>query len=61
MEAEAHLQPFSTSSNNGQCASERVDWAIKVVSEDKRYVDHMIEDLTASLNAVSLLFTGSSE
>jgi len=38
--------------DNNQSANERVKWAIKVVSEDKRYVDHMLEDLTASLNAL---------
>jgi hypothetical protein len=45
--------------DNNQSANERVKWAIKVVSEDKRYVDHMLEDLTASLNAVSEPFCPS--
>jgi Mg2+ and Co2+ transporter CorA len=53
MVEDGHLQATKDKENNIQCASERVKWAIQVVSEDKRYVDHMIEDLTASLNAVS--------
>jgi hypothetical protein len=53
MEDEGHLQAFENKTNYNQCASDRVKWAMKVVSRDKRHIDHMIEDLTTSLNAVS--------
>lgn len=40
-------------SSNQSSALERVQWATRVVQEDKRHTDHMFEDLTQSLNAVS--------